>query len=190
MLRYFNFEPGFKLWWCSPNSPVITGICDPNKYWAQHHHSLKLVSKLKHPNHFKSFLTTLKTIHVIWNHINYIAVLVVFFKLLIELKYENTIGTLTTSSLTKKFFWESKLWKQKLLWKNDLKKYFFKFIVKYEIKDETPVKIKTNILLNKKMNNTHNIPKAKAKNLICLRNTTSWQLFVTKISHSRKGVCL
>ena len=33
---------------CSSNPPVVTGICDPNKSQAQHHHSLKLGSKLKY----------------------------------------------------------------------------------------------------------------------------------------------
>ena len=32
------------------NPPVVTGICDPNKSWAQQHHSLKLGPKLKYPN--------------------------------------------------------------------------------------------------------------------------------------------
>ena len=32
----------------SSNSPVVTGICDPNKSRARHHRSLKLGSKLKY----------------------------------------------------------------------------------------------------------------------------------------------
>ena len=32
----------------SSNPPVVTGICDPNKSRARHHHSLKLGSKLKY----------------------------------------------------------------------------------------------------------------------------------------------
>ena len=62
-LRYFNFEPSFKLRWChgrglfgsqipvttggfrmqeicSSNPPVVTGIWDPNKLRARHHHSM------------------------------------------------------------------------------------------------------------------------------------------------------
>ena len=34
----------------SSNPPVVTGICDPSKSWARHHHSLKLGSKLKYLN--------------------------------------------------------------------------------------------------------------------------------------------
>ena len=34
----------------SLNLPVVTGICDPNKSWAQHLCSLKLGSKLKYLN--------------------------------------------------------------------------------------------------------------------------------------------
>ena len=36
---------------CSPNPPVLTGICDLNKSRARHHRSLKLGSKLKYFNH-------------------------------------------------------------------------------------------------------------------------------------------
>ena len=32
---------------CSSNPPLDTGICDPNKSQAQHHHSLKLGSTIK-----------------------------------------------------------------------------------------------------------------------------------------------
>ena len=35
---------------CSSNPPVVTGICDPNKSWAQHHCSFKLGLKLKYLN--------------------------------------------------------------------------------------------------------------------------------------------
>ena len=34
----------------SSNPPAVTGICDPKKSRARHHHSLKLGSKLKHLN--------------------------------------------------------------------------------------------------------------------------------------------
>ena len=61
MLRYFNFEPSFKLRsWVrellrmqeirSSKPPVVTGICDLNKSRARHHRSLKLGSKLKYLN--------------------------------------------------------------------------------------------------------------------------------------------
>ena len=30
------------------NPPVVTGIYDPNKFWAQHYHSMKLGLKLKY----------------------------------------------------------------------------------------------------------------------------------------------
>ena len=33
---------------CSSNPPVVTGICDSNKFRARHHRSLKLGSKLKY----------------------------------------------------------------------------------------------------------------------------------------------
>ena len=33
---------------CSSNPPVVKPFCDLNKYWAQHHHTLKLDSKLKY----------------------------------------------------------------------------------------------------------------------------------------------
>ena len=32
----------------SSNPPVVTGICDSNKYRARHHRNLKLGSKLKY----------------------------------------------------------------------------------------------------------------------------------------------
>ena len=32
----------------SSNSPAFTGIWDPDKSWAQHHHNFKLGSKLKY----------------------------------------------------------------------------------------------------------------------------------------------
>ena len=50
MVRYFNFEPSFNCSSvellcmqeiCSSNPPVVTGICDPNKSQAQHHHIRK-----------------------------------------------------------------------------------------------------------------------------------------------------
>ena len=40
----------------SSNPPVVAGICDPNKYWARHHCSLKLASKLKYLNYEIFFL--------------------------------------------------------------------------------------------------------------------------------------
>ena len=58
-LRYFNYESSFELqfiraWWlfksqiprdlqevCSWNPPVVSGICDRNKYLARHHCSKK-----------------------------------------------------------------------------------------------------------------------------------------------------
>ena len=36
----------------SSNTPVVTGICDPNKSRARDHRSLKLGSKLKYLNNF------------------------------------------------------------------------------------------------------------------------------------------
>ena len=43
LLRYFNFESSFKLWWCRASNPtVVTGICDLSKSWARHHHSINV----------------------------------------------------------------------------------------------------------------------------------------------------
>ena len=55
MLRYFNFEPSFKLPWCrardlSGNPPVVIRICDLNKSRARHHHCFKLSAKFKYLN--------------------------------------------------------------------------------------------------------------------------------------------
>ena len=41
----------------SSNPPVVAGICDPNKYRARHHRSLRLGSKLKYLNLLKTLLT-------------------------------------------------------------------------------------------------------------------------------------
>ena len=35
----------------SSNLPVVTGICDPNKFQAQQHHSLKFASKFEVSQH-------------------------------------------------------------------------------------------------------------------------------------------
>ena len=43
----------------SSNSPVVAGICDPNKSRARHHHSLKLGSKLKYLNYCYVFISVL-----------------------------------------------------------------------------------------------------------------------------------
>ena len=42
----------------SSNPPVVAGICDPNKYRARHHSSLKLGSKLKYLNITKYLYNT------------------------------------------------------------------------------------------------------------------------------------
>ena len=46
----------------SSNPPVVTGIYDPNKSWARHHHSLKLGSKLKYLNDRALFFSKLMMI--------------------------------------------------------------------------------------------------------------------------------
>ena len=43
---------------CNSNPPVVTGIFDPNKSRARHHHSWKLGSKLKYLIHVNIFLKT------------------------------------------------------------------------------------------------------------------------------------
>ena len=53
MLKYFNFEPSFKLAMQeigSLNPLVVSGMCDPNKSPARHHRSLKLDSNLNYLN--------------------------------------------------------------------------------------------------------------------------------------------
>ena len=45
----------------SSNPPVVTGICDPNKSRARHHHSFKLGSKLKYLNIIYVAIKIIKT---------------------------------------------------------------------------------------------------------------------------------
>ena len=39
---------------CISNTSVVTGICDPSKFTARHHHSFKIGSKFSQ-THFKNF---------------------------------------------------------------------------------------------------------------------------------------